>query len=70
MTGPDPSLDAPCKHFQPAVRVEASYAATDGRTPETINIVWERGSHTLTPDLITRLVYALAVVPLARELAR
>lgn len=52
-------------HVRPAVRITATYAATDGSMPESIDIVFE--TKFPTADAIREMVSMLADLPRQRR---
>jgi hypothetical protein len=50
------------------VRLTASYAATDGSCPESVEIDWDDNTAPPTADDLVRLIDALASVPRRYEM--
>lgn len=49
------------------IRVAATYPASDGSAPESIEVTWEAGAKLPTAEDIARVIAALADVTNARE---
>lgn len=53
---------------QPRLRVLANFSASDGRSPESVEVEVHDGSIEVTTDFIREVVSALAQVPGARDI--